>query len=244
MFRFHGAIKHTFAVGHMALAYILGKASAKPLKINISIPILLVLSLLPDVDIIFLGELHRGPTHSMIAAFAIFIPVFVFYSYRAIPYFLALVSHSLIADFLIGGQLQLLWPITTQQFGIDEFGFNHISIYDPLNIALELALFATATLIMCKTRDIFKFLRNNKINLILIVPIFTVLLPTFLAYPLQVPVLFILPHLFYLTLFAIAVLVAILPIPRKDHAREHKKMSWVQLEIPIMNARRCLMNYQ
>jgi hypothetical protein len=184
---------------------------------------ILVLSLLPDVDIIFLGELHRGPTYSVITAFAVFISVFVSYSYKAIPYFLSLLSHSLIADFFIGRQIQLLWSFTTQQFGIDEFGFYHISIYDPLSIALELALFATATLIMCKTRDIFRFLRNIKINLILIVPIFTVLLPTFLAYPLHVPVLLILPHLFYLTLFCITVLFAVIPLPRKDHARKHKK---------------------
>jgi hypothetical protein len=80
----------------MAFAQLLGKASAKPSETNIRIPIILFLSLLPDIDMIFLGELYRDPTHSMITAFAVFIPVFVFYSYRAIMYFLASASHSLI----------------------------------------------------------------------------------------------------------------------------------------------------
>jgi membrane-bound metal-dependent hydrolase YbcI (DUF457 family) len=224
MFRFPGGTKSAFAVGHMALAYLLGKASAKSLRVNVNIPLILFLSLLPDIDIALLAQFHRGPTHSVIAAVAVFIPVFVFYRYRAIPYFLALISHSLIADFLIGGKLQLLWPITTQQLGLRELGFYCINIYDPLNITLELVLFAIATIIMYKTRDLFKFFRSNKFNLILIVPIFTVLLPTFIGYPLRVPALLVLPHLFYLTLFSIAILTALLPGLGITHYSNEKRV--------------------
>ena len=41
-----------FAVGHMSLAYLLGKGSAKWLKVKINIPLIMVLSILPDADII------------------------------------------------------------------------------------------------------------------------------------------------------------------------------------------------
>ncbi len=216
MITFYGGTNSSFAVGHMALAYILGKASAKLLKINISIPLILVLSLLPDIDIILLRELHRGPTHSIVTAVAVFIPVFCFYRRRAIPYFLALVSH-LIADFFIGGKLQLLWPLTTREFGLHELGSYYFGIYSPVNIALELAFFTVATIVMYKTQDLFKLFLGSKLDLILTVPIFTVLLPTFLAYPLQVPVLLILPHLFYLALFSVAVLATFLRGLWKQH---------------------------
>jgi membrane-bound metal-dependent hydrolase YbcI (DUF457 family) len=202
--------KTSFAVGHMALAYLLGKASAKLLKVNINIPLILVLSIIPDIDILFdflfNSDMHRGPTHSIIVAIVVFIPFFLLYRQRATPYFAALASHSLIGDFLIGGQLQLLWPLSTNEFGAHELGFPNI--YNPINVALEFTLFATALAVMLKTRDFFHFFRNSKLNLILIIPIFTVLLPTFISYPLRVPLLLILPHLFYLIIFSISVSLA------------------------------------
>jgi len=204
--------KTSFAVGHMALAYLLGKASAKLLKVNINIPLILVLSIIPDIDILFdflfNSDMHRGPTHSIIVAIVVFIPFFLLYRQRATPYFAALASHSLIGDFLIGGQLQLLWPLSTNEFGARELGFPYINIYNPINVALEFTLFAIALAVMLKTRDLFHFFRNSKLNLILIIPIFTVLLPTFISYPLRVPLLLILPHLFYLIIFSIAVSLA------------------------------------
>jgi len=192
----------------MAIAYLLSKASAKLLKVNFNVPLILVLSVIPDIDLLFdfllKTEIHRGPTHSVITAILIFIPFFVLYRQKAVPYFTALVSHSLIADFLIGGQLQLLWPLST-----NEFGFPYINIYDPINIALEFTLFIIALVVMLKTRDIFHFFRDNKLTLILAIPIFTVLLPTFTGYPLSVPILLVLPHLFYLLLFSISILITL-----------------------------------
>ncbi len=219
MFRFSRRKIASFAVGHMALAYLLGKASAKLLKVNFNIPLILVLSIIPDIDILFeplIPSFHRGPTHSIIIAILVFIPFFLLYRRKAAPYFAALASHSLIGDFLIGGQVQLLWPLSTSEFGIHELGFPYIKIYDPINLAFEFTLFAVALLVMLKTRDLFHFFRNDKLNLLLIIPIFTVLLPTFLSYPLDVPILLALPHLFYLVLFSISVLVTIIRINRKN----------------------------
>ena len=200
--------KTSFAVGHMALAYLLAKTSGKLLKVNFEIPLILVLSIIPDIDIIFeflfSSPIHRGPTHSIIMATLFFIPFFLIYRQKATPYFVALASHSLIGDFLIGGQVQLLWPLSTS-----EFGFPYLNIYSSVNIILEFTLFVIALIVMLTTRDIFRFFRNNKLNLTLAVPIFTVLLPTFASYPLQVPPLLVLPHLFYLVLFSISMFIAL-----------------------------------
>jgi membrane-bound metal-dependent hydrolase YbcI (DUF457 family) len=197
----------------MALAYLLGKGSAKLLKVDFNIPLILTLSIVPDIDIIFeflLGSsIHRGPTHSIITAILVFIPFFLLYRQKATPYFAALASHSLIGDFLIGGQIQLLWPLSSNEYGLHELGFPYINIYNPVNIALEFTLFAIAIIVLFKTRDVFRFFRNSKLNLILTIPIFTVLLPTVASYPLHVPFLLVVPHLFYLVLFSISVSIAL-----------------------------------
>ncbi len=197
----------------MGIAYLLAKASGKLLKVNFNIPLVLVLSILPDIDIIFQflfgSNIHRGPTHSIIVAILVFIPVFIIYRKKATPYFAALASHSLIGDFFIGGQIQLLWPLSTREFGLPELGFPYISINSPINVVLEFTIFVIATVVMFKTRDIHVFFKKRKINLVLTVPIFTVLLPTFVGYPIHVPFLLVLPHLFYLVLFAIAVLIVL-----------------------------------
>ena len=212
--------KATFAVGHMALAYLLGKASGRFLNVNINIPLILVLSIIPDIDILFeplTAGIHRGPTHSVLTAALVFIPFFVLYRQKVMPYFVALASHSLIGDFLIGGQIQLLWPLSTNEYGLYDFGFPYINIYNPINIALEFTLFAIALIVMLKTRDLLRFFRNNKLNLILIIPIFTVLLPTFVGYPLRVPILLVLPHLFYLVLFSVSVSITIVRILNRQN---------------------------
>jgi hypothetical protein len=197
----------------MALAYLLSKASGKLLKVSFNIPLILVLSIIPDIDILFdflfNSDIHRGPTHSVIMAILIFIPFFVLYRKKSVPYFVALASHSLIADLIIGGNLQLLWPLSASEFGLYELGFPYIDIYSPINIALEFTLFIVAFLVMLKTRDLLHFFRNSKLNLVLVIPIFTVLLPTLASYPLTVPILLILPHLFYLLLFAISVSIVL-----------------------------------
>ena len=206
----------------MSIAYLLGKGSSKPLRYKPNIPLLLVLSIIPDVDIIFDlltgAQLHRGPSHSVVVAIVAFIPFFIVYRKKAIPYFLALISHSLIGDFFIGGQVQLLWPLSTTQFGLQELGSYYISIFNPINIVLELTLFTIAIVVLYKTNDWKVFFTSNKSNLILIIPIFTVLLPTTIGYPFSAPPLLstepflAIAHLFYLVLFSIAVLKALLSI--------------------------------
>jgi membrane-bound metal-dependent hydrolase YbcI (DUF457 family) len=208
----------------MAIAYLLGKGSSKSLRVKLNIPILLVLSILPDIDIIydFLtgSEIHRGPTHSIVVATLAFIPIFIIYRKKAIPYFLALISHPLIGDFFIGGKLQLFWPLSTNEYGLHELGSYYIGIFSPVNIALELTLFVIATLVLYKSGDWKVFFTSNKTSLVLIIPIATVLLPSTIGYPFSNSLLLSEPplalaHLFYLVLFSIAVLKTLTSIYKK-----------------------------
>ncbi len=234
MFGFHRGTS-LFAVGHIALAYLLGKVSARALKVNFIVPLVLVLSIIPDIDLpiglLFNStDFHRGPTHSLISAFLIFIPFFIVYRQKVVPYFLALISHSVIGDLFIGGHIQLLWPLTPQQYALYPL-IPIIYIDEPINIALEITLFAVATAVMVKTKDILGFFRNHKSNLVLVIPIFTVLLPALVGYPFDDALLLTLPtmglvHLFYFILFSIAVLVTIksLLFKTREKNKEEKRV--------------------
>jgi hypothetical protein len=156
----------------------------------------------------------------LIFALIVFAPFFVMYTKRAVPYFLAYVSHFLIGDFFIGGQLQLFWPFTDAVFGFNEAGFMFIDIYSYVNIALELTLFTLMLVVMAKTGDYRVFFKNDKTNLVLIIPLVTVLLPTFVGYPFNEPLFFAYPlmglaHLFFLILFGFSVLIAVYSFVKK-----------------------------
>jgi len=176
---------------------------AKATKTRMNIPLVFTLSVIPDIDILIPFLEHRGPTHSIIAATVVFIPAFALWRKGVLPYFVAYIQHSLIGDFIAGGKTQLLWPLTLQPFGIE------ISIKSSTNITLEWLTFIIATIVIIKTKDIHAILQPHNSNIILAIPTFTVLLPTFLAFPLEVPIALVPPHLICLTLFVTSLLIDI-----------------------------------
>jgi len=185
----------TYAVGHFALGYILAKLTSKATKTRVNVALIFLLSVIPDVDILIPYVVHRGPFHSIIMATIVFIPILALYHKNALPYFIATIQHSLLSDYIAGGKVQLLWPLTQKTFGLE------LSIQSPTNITIEWFSFLTATFAMIKTKDTHLLLQPHNSNLILLIPTFTVLLPTFLAFPLEVPTALILPHIMFLILF-------------------------------------------
>jgi len=202
-----------FAVGHLSLGYLFAKGSAKLLKQEVNLPLIFLLSMIPDIDLLIPGVEHRTMTHSIITATVIFTPLFIRYRSKAIPYFAALVQHSLIGDFITGGVhvqgAQLLWPITSTWYGLP------ICTFSQTNIILEWSSFLIAGAVMLKTKDIQKLLKGRLSHVSLSVPTLTVLLPSFLHFPLKVPLELLIPHLAYLILFALSILTVFKSIQRK-----------------------------
>jgi len=190
----------TYAVGHLALGYLSGKATSKVLNVNVNIPLLFLASVMPDVDLLIPGLRHRGPTHSIIISCFLFLPAFILFGKRATPYFIALIQHSLMGDYLTSGT-QLLWPMATNWYGLG------IKIMSLTNIFIEWILFLTSITIMLKTNDAWLLLQPHPSNPILFVPALTVLLPTFLSIPLSVPLELAIPHLIFLMFFTLSILM-------------------------------------
>jgi len=100
----------------------------------------------------------------------------------------------------------LLWP-----FSQTRYGFTALSVFSPINILLEMILFIAAMFVIYKSGDWKVFLSGNKSNLLLVIPMFTVLLPTLIGFPFSQPLVLTEPassiaHLFYLALFTMAVI--------------------------------------
>ena len=190
-----------FAVGHLALGYILGKTTSKSLNVGLNIPLVLIASIIPDVDMLIPSLVHRGPTHSLILIFLFFLPAFVLYRERAAPYFVAVILHSIPGDYFTSGGVQLLWPLTPYWYG------NGIKITSLTNIFIEWSLFLVFIAIMFKTKDVRVLFQHHVSNMLLSIPVLTVLLPVLLSFPISVPLELVIPHAIYLVLFAASVLI-------------------------------------
>lgn len=188
-----------FAVGHLALGYITGKVTDRLLNVKSNIVILLLVSIIPDIDLLIPGLAHRGPTHSLIFLFILLIPAFLINWKKTIPYFIALVQHILIGDY-ITESLKLLWPFTQHLFGT---GMNLTSLP---NIIFELCSFITFMVLLLKSKDIRLFFQNYRFNILLSIPLFSVLMPVVFKLPTYVPLELLIPHFIFLLLFILSII--------------------------------------
>ena len=139
-----------FAIGHFGLGYLLGKVSAKLVGTRLNFPLLFVVSILSDVDLLFVNFLiHRGPTHSLVFSLLVFLPFFMFYRKKTVPYFIAFLSHSLIGDIYSRG-IQLFWPFST-----DWFFITNLSNRGLVGVGLELSLFVVCNVVIFRLGDVY-----------------------------------------------------------------------------------------
>ncbi|MCW4018110.1 MAG: metal-dependent hydrolase [Candidatus Bathyarchaeota archaeon] len=198
-----------YAIGHFALGYLVGKGASKLFNVKINLPLLLVVSVLPDIDLILQNLdpslfMHRGPTHSIITITALMIPFFLIYRKQAIPYYAVLLSHSILGDLFTGGA-ELFWPATQGWFSVVNLEVSSLA-----SVSIELALFAITTILMYKTGDFQTLFKPNNHNWVLIIAfgaVFAPLLSTSGGFESSLPVMLLLPSLFWIAVFAYSILI-------------------------------------
>jgi len=99
-----------YLLGHVALGYFAAKTVRRITHENFSIPLIWLVSLLPDVDLLIPGLQHRGPTHSIVIALILFTPILIILK-RGLTYLAALATHTAIGDYFTSYGCQLFWPI-------------------------------------------------------------------------------------------------------------------------------------
>jgi membrane-bound metal-dependent hydrolase YbcI (DUF457 family) len=192
-----------FAIGHLAIGYLTGKVSARQLGVQLNMPLLLTASVIPDIDLLLRFLDHRGPTHSLITIIALTVPFLILYGKTAVPYSVALASHSLIGDFFTGGTL-LFWPLSTTWYGALNIDVNSLT-----NALLELLLFFISIALMFKTGDLRKIVKD-KYKIALLLPFGAVLGPMLTVgrgSEYALPLLLVFPSLFYLAVFVYSMVV-------------------------------------
>ena len=193
-----------FAVGHLAIGYLSAKASQKFLKTDINLPMIFFLSLIPDVDLLIPGFVHRGMTHSIIFLTLVFIPIFLYYRKTSIPYFVAITQHPLVGDFFMG-RIQMLWPLTSDWYGYT------IDVRSFTNISIEWASFLLAMIVLTKTNDLRLLFKSGKSNLLLIVPsgaifVSSIICARAIGLSQRAATELLIPHLIFLTVFTFSIM--------------------------------------
>ena len=188
-----------FAVGHLAIGYLSAKVFQKLLKTDINLPMIFFLSLIPDVDLLIPGLVHRGATHSIIVLTLVFIPIFLFYRKTGIPYFVAITQHALVGDFFMGG-IQMFWPLASNWYGwgIDVLSFT--------NISMEWASFLLAMIVLTKTNDLRLLFKSQRSNLLLTIPSGAIFVSSFISMSERAPIGLLIPHLIFLTVFTFSMM--------------------------------------
>jgi membrane-bound metal-dependent hydrolase YbcI (DUF457 family) len=200
-----------YAIGHFALGYLIGKGTSKLFNVKINLPLLLVASVLPDIDLIlqYIDPslfMHRGPTHSIITITALMIPFFLIYRKQAIPYYAVLLSHPLLGDLFTGGA-ELFWPATQGWFSVVNLEVSSLA-----SVSIELALFAITTVLMFEAGDLQTLLKPNNHNWVLIIAfgaVFAPLLSTSGGFESSLPIMLLVPSLFWIAVFAYSLLIQV-----------------------------------
>jgi len=192
----------------------------------VNLPLLLALSVISDVDLLIPGLRHRGATHSLLMCTLLFIPAFIVYKRRALPYFASLTQHSLIGDYIFG-KVQLLWPLNKNWYGM------RIPMMSITDITVEWIFFAASAAILFKTEDGHSLLQRKSSNLFSCLSVFTIILPLFFSFPLSIPSELMIPHLTFLALLQLSTFTGLLCILEKhphlfsirDRAQKSRKRS-------------------
>ena len=193
-----------FAVGHLAIGYLSAKVFQKFIRTDINLPMIFFLSLIPDIDLLIPGLVHRGATHSIIVLTLMFVPIFLFYRKNSIPYFIAITQHALVGDFFTGG-IQMFWPLTSNWYG------ERISVLSFTNISIEWASFLLAIIVLTKTNGLRLLFKSKKSNLLLTVPSGAIFVSSIIGARAigmseRAPTELLIPHLVFLTVFTFSIM--------------------------------------
>jgi len=189
-----------FVVGHIALGYIIGKITSKATGQSPIISAIWALSLLPDIDFLIPGLRHRGPTHSLVIVLLIFIPLLILRFRETVPYFAALATHLTIGDYITDGGVQLFWPLSSKWVNLK----SSLRLGSVVETYIELALFGALILTLILSKDLNRLFNLDRRNNLLFLPLFTIVLPLRLKYPVNIPKMLIVPHILLLSLITLS----------------------------------------
>jgi hypothetical protein len=94
----------------------------------------------------------------------LFLPFFIIFRLKSVPYFVAVVQHFAFGDFLIGTRVMIFWP-----FNSSFVGFN-FGMASPMDVALETAGLVLTLVIMVYIGDLKRLFSVDKSNIFMLLP--------------------------------------------------------------------------
>jgi hypothetical protein len=152
----------------MVWAYVWAALFAGKRKGKLFIPLVLMLGIAPDFDLLLRGVVHHTLTHSFFFWIIVFAPFFVVFRQKTVPYFVAVAQHFAFGDFLVGN-VMIFWP-----FSQSYFGFN-IAMTSMLDVALETAGLLLAVGISYFNGDLRRMLSIDIHNFLMFLPLLALL---------------------------------------------------------------------
>jgi membrane-bound metal-dependent hydrolase YbcI (DUF457 family) len=137
---------------------------------NPSIPVLLFLSVIPDIDLLFrgFGVEHRTFTHSFLFWLILFMPFFLVFGYKTLPYFIAVASHFTFGDLLMDSTM-IFWPFSQSYLGLN------IPMYSRPDIIIEATVLVLALGISYFNGDLSQIFSYNTKYVLMLLPLSIVL---------------------------------------------------------------------
>jgi hypothetical protein len=164
-----------YLVGHIAIGYLVAWAVAEWRKEKLVLWLAFTAGIVPDYDILFrgLGLVHHTYTHSLVLWAPVVIAL-VCWRRKTLPYVAAILSHLLIADFLVG-TVPLLLPLSSASFGLS------LGMPSAADTILESSSLLLMLLVMWLNKDLSRALNGQRVNLLMVVPLVSMASLTWLA---------------------------------------------------------------
>lgn len=157
-----------YLLGHMAMAYLLGRPLASAVKrTQPSIPLLLLMGALPDFDLLFPFIMGHGTvTHTVWVWLVPFAVLAVFLGWRILPYAVGVFQHFLLGDSVMYG-VAFLYPVTDVTFRLG------VGIPSAADTVIETGLLLGLIVYLRLSGDLTRIFAVARRNLWMILPFAT-----------------------------------------------------------------------
>jgi len=149
-----------FFQGHMVWGYLTARATSSLSRTRLVMPLVLLVSILPDADIFLepFGIKHLTVTHAIFTWVVLFAPVFGYFGVRkTLPYFFAVMQHFLLGDAVMG-PIPFLWPATSVSYGL------RFEMKSAMDLFLEGFGFALFLGVSYRTGDLVAMFNGDSVN--------------------------------------------------------------------------------
>ena len=132
-----------YILGHASLGFLAARLVNKFTGYRVNVPLVMIVSMLPDFDLLIPSLPHRGPTHSIILITVFCLPLIAL-NRSSLVYYASLLSHPLIGDYFTSYGCTIFWPLSSHHFRVPAY------LHIPLSIqtTIEAILFVVAAMII------------------------------------------------------------------------------------------------